>query len=1015
MLNPEAIEAFNLAQLRYHLQKYNLPTTGGPKGGVKKYLQEKLKAHILSLTNTTQSSDTGEQEQNNTTPTRTEITLEDNLEDTSAVKMFKDIFNWTSNWRRNVFNVPSGRLGKEYVSEMTRLIEIWCNKHENSSYALYGLMLMPKLILQKPSKNVKTKVIKEVVERRMKKWKECEYEYLYHEAKTIQSRLRDTRPRNGEKGMVESFRHLMTAGKIRAALKVIEKSSSNGIHEINDGTIEKLLLKHPKGQDTQLDMILQGPIKAVNPVIYEEITSDLIKKMATRVKGTAGPSNMDADQWFHILGSSAFGQQSDELAEAIAKMTKILCTEKIEDKDSLVPIMACRLIPLEKNPGIRPIGIGEVLRRIMGKAVLTIFREEIIEQAGSLQSCAGVKGGIEANIHAMKELCEDEATEGLIQVDATNAFNLLNRKNMLMNIQILCPEIATFTYNCYSLAARMFVSGGHEILSQEGVTQGCALSMPIYALGLLPLMSAIKLGIEENSLKQAAYADDLAGVGKLESLKQWWLNLMDYGPKVGYYPEPSKSWLIVKHEHLNDAKKIFEGTGLNLTVEGRKHLGAAVGATNFKEEYVRGKIEEWKTQVEILAKIAWVEPHLAYIAFVFGMQNKYTYMMRTLPNIGEQLKTLDKSIDDSLLVALFNGRKLNEEERILVSLPTRLGGLGIRIPSEVSSAQYENSVGITRQLTEHIVLQKEKLDINNEIIKDIIQEAKSRKEESNKVQFEKAINASNEIHARIIQATTEKGASAWLNALPMKTKDYHLSKVEFWDALYLRYGFRISGLPTTCACGNPYSISHSLTCLKGGYVTMRHNILRDTTADLLTITSKDVQIEPILTKLTGEELRYKTGKVEDDARVDVSARNFWRFGDKVFLDIRIFNPIADTHLKKSLKEAHEANEQEKKRQYNDRIQNVEHGFFTPLVFSCFGGMSHECKMFFKHITNLIADKRNETYQNVTRWIKTKISFALLKVALICLRGYRGKFKEKECVLDENISKDIRDCIREAEP
>ena len=94
MLNPEAIEAFNLPQLRYHLQKYNLPTTGGPKGGVKKYLQEKLKAHILSLTNTTQSSDTGEQEQNNTTPTRTEITLEDNLEDTSAVKMFKDIFNY---------------------------------------------------------------------------------------------------------------------------------------------------------------------------------------------------------------------------------------------------------------------------------------------------------------------------------------------------------------------------------------------------------------------------------------------------------------------------------------------------------------------------------------------------------------------------------------------------------------------------------------------------------------------------------------------------------------------------------------------------------------------------------------------------------------------------------------------------------------------------------------------------------------------------------------------------------
>ena len=88
------------------------------------------------------------------------------------------------------------------------------------------------------------------------------------------------------------------------------------------------------------------------------------------------------------------------------------------------------------------------------------------------------------------------------------------------------------------------------------------------------------------------------------------------------------------------------------------------------------------------------------------------------------------------------------------------------------------------------------------------------------------------------------------------------------------------------------------------------------------------------------------------------------------------------------------NQQKKKRRYNDRIVNVEHGYFTPLVFSCYGGMSHECTMFFKHLTNLIADKRNELYQNVAKWIRTKISFALLKVALMRLRGYRGKSNEK---------------------
>ena len=81
MLNIEAIEAFSLPQLRYHLQQYNLPTSGGPKGGVKKFLQEKLKAHILSMNVPTQPSEIGDQEPNNTHPDQMDNTTGDNLED----------------------------------------------------------------------------------------------------------------------------------------------------------------------------------------------------------------------------------------------------------------------------------------------------------------------------------------------------------------------------------------------------------------------------------------------------------------------------------------------------------------------------------------------------------------------------------------------------------------------------------------------------------------------------------------------------------------------------------------------------------------------------------------------------------------------------------------------------------------------------------------------------------------------------------------------------------------------
>ena len=84
-----------------------------------------------------------------------------------------------------------------------------------------------------------------------------------------------------------------------------------------------------------------------------------------------------------------------------------------------------------------------------------------------------------------------ESCEGLIQVDAKNAFNSLNRKLMLHNLEIMCPELSTFGWNCYPTPARLFILGGKEILSEEGTTQGCPFSMPAYALGLMPLLSSI--------------------------------------------------------------------------------------------------------------------------------------------------------------------------------------------------------------------------------------------------------------------------------------------------------------------------------------------------------------------------------------------------------------------------------------------------------------------------------------------------------------------------------------------
>ena len=98
--------------------------------------------------------------------------------------------------------------------------------------------------------------------------------------------------------------------------------------------------------------------------------------------------------------------------------------------------IACRLIPLDKDPGVRPIGIGEVARRIVSNATITLLKPDLIKATAPLQTCAGLKGGI------------DPETEAILIVDATNAFNILCREAALHNIKFICPELSTFVKIC---------------------------------------------------------------------------------------------------------------------------------------------------------------------------------------------------------------------------------------------------------------------------------------------------------------------------------------------------------------------------------------------------------------------------------------------------------------------------------------------------------------------------------------------------------------------------------------
>ena len=87
---------------------------------------------------------------------------------------------------------------------------------------------------------------------------------------------------------------------------------------------------------------------------------------------------------------------------------------------------------------------------------------------------------------------------------------------------------------------------------------------------------------------------------------------------------------------------------------------------------------------------------------------------------------------------------------------------------------------------------------------------------------------------RRTQANEKKGVSNWLTSLPMKNHGFDLSKQEFRDAIRMRYGWVLDRLPAICVCGSRFDVPHALSsCKRSGFVTLRHNELRNITADLL--------------------------------------------------------------------------------------------------------------------------------------------------------------------------------------
>ena len=366
----------------------------------------------------------------------------------------------------------------------------------------------------------------------------------------------------------------------------------------------------------------------------------------------------------------------------------------------------------------------------------------------------------------------------------------------------------------------------------------------------------------------------------------------------------------------------------------------------------------------------------------------------------EHLHPVESILSNKLTPAMFGGDRPDVPDELLALNP-KDGGLGIESPMSIATEQYKASKFKTQIHTDTI--------INQEcVMRDEASNGKSSKEINEQDRQERTARRKQRVEQveipdhlkQWVEQAKDEGASSWLNTLPIREQQLDLNKGQFVDAVRLRYNQPLKNLPSHCPCGSKFNVEHALNCKKGGFVAQRHDQLRDMFTNLLGRVCKDVEAEPRLLPVTQETFNFKSANRGDESRLDIKAGGFWQRSQTAFFDIRVTHVNSSSQAGKATSTIFRAHEMEKKREYLQRVLDIEHGAFTPLVFGTNGGMGQECKIFIKHLATTLAEKTDEKYSDIITWLRTKTSIMILKSAIMCVRGSRVPFRKTDPVTDD---------------
>jgi hypothetical protein len=896
------------------------------------------------------------------------------------------------------------------MSILTETILALAKKEQPSEW----IIICQVTLLQRSKGVTQTADIRRLLARRIGMWRSGQYEALVEEAercnKELQAMAKSKQGKPMDKDQLAGkFAKKVFDGKIRDAVRLIMDQVNGGVLEVTEeitvkgkkGTVKDILeAKHPPAIMPLRSALLPRPTDEEGretelPRLLEvDITAGDIESVARRLRGGGGPGGMDSSIWSRLL--LHYGTASAALREAVAELARAMTNtlfESDEEQQLLRALLANRLVALDKCPGVRPIGIGECLRRLIAKVVALKTKDEVAAAAKSDQLATSLQAAIEGGAHAMREQWEKLADEthedgyGMLLVDASNAFNALNRAAALWNARQQWRSCARFLFNTYRSYSLLVIRSsaapgtGTIMLSREGVTQGDPLSMFMYGIAILPLIRRCKM--EEPDSTQVWYADDSSAAARLTRLRQWFDLLLADGPSFGYFPEAAKSYLIVRPRYMQLAKRIFAGVSVQI-VQGQRFLGSFVGSEPLKAQYVLEKTRKWVATIKRLAEMSDSQPQAAFTAFQKSLSAEWTYLQRILPDTEEHFEDVERAITKALLPKLLGRTSITELEREMYALPARAGGMGIPDPSSKSpTSPFATSRAASSHLIESIQQHTEfDLETHSRTRKAAAATHRTDKIRCHTAAAEALMGRLAPMQARAVQRIRDHKLSCLLTYTPLAANHTNLDAYSFRDYLAIRYGMTPVQAQSRCdGCPDRpvFDLAHALNCKKGGMVTWRHNEVRDVFADFAHQAWNNAEKEPII-----EETRE--GRIA--LRADLLVYGVWARQLAALFDIRVTHTDSASYLDQTPTQAMRTQAMRKVEKYGPVVARRGNSHFTPLVLGTAGEMDEDTHKFINALATKLAGKWGKRYGEAKGWINLRLQIALAHAGSMCIRRTR---------------------------